>query len=71
MMKPEGSLLPGMMIFAMRPAKNPTMMVQIMLIFRIVDQLSNAAASIRQNRRAQEIFLIWIKGARDQNKDAK
>jgi hypothetical protein len=31
-MNPDGSLLPGIMNFATTPAKNPIMMVQIMLI---------------------------------------
>jgi hypothetical protein len=34
-MKPDGSLSPGMMNFAMTPAKNPMMMVQMMLILLV------------------------------------
>src|SRR3954451_20580664 len=32
---PDGSLLPGMMNFAATPARNPTMMVQMMLILQL------------------------------------
>jgi hypothetical protein len=35
MMNPDGSLSPGMMNLATTPAKNPMMMVQMMLILRI------------------------------------
>src|SRR6185312_12533248 len=46
---PDGSLLPGIMNFAATPARNPTMMVQIILILQLPLRGDHASRGRRQN----------------------
>src|SRR5947208_1803078 len=59
MMKPDGSLSPGMMNFATRPATNPMMMVQIMLIGLLRSRMKSGGT-----RRQTTIRRILVYGGR-------
>jgi hypothetical protein len=71
MMKPDGSLFPGMMNFATTPAKNPMMMVQMMLIglLRMFDDEFRRVAAVNDHqacicRRPLAVLVTIVRLAR-------
>src|SRR5258705_10389458 len=63
MMKPDGSLFPGMMNFATTPARNPMMMVQMMLIGSL-----RMFQTARGGRRPSGVYLSTAVGSSRDNR---